>query len=141
MGLVCRDPGAASAHGVGACPSPFNVLTRGQGCRPSTAGVDDLRGPSVPERPSPAVGRPQRSDLAPGSAGLAPGHQGALSWRGLWGVGAGLQNLGNTCYVNAVLQCLSHMPPLASWMGSQQHATLCQARTSCMLCAMRGHVT
>ncbi|XP_043732335.1 ubiquitin carboxyl-terminal hydrolase 17-like protein 13, partial [Cervus elaphus] len=78
---------------------------------------------------------------APGSAGLAPGHQVALSWRGPWGVGAGLQNLGNTCYVNAALQCLSHTPPLASWMVSQQHATLCPARTSCTLCAMRAHVT
>ena len=141
MGLVCRDRGAASVHAVGACPSPFNVLPRGQGCRPSAAGVDALRGPSVPEGPSPVVGRPQRSDLTPGSAGLAPGHQVALSWRGPWGVGAGLQNLGNTSYVNAVLQCLSHMPPLASWMVSQQHATLCLSRTSCMLCATRGHVT
>ncbi|XP_065794608.1 ubiquitin carboxyl-terminal hydrolase 17-like protein 6, partial [Muntiacus reevesi] len=78
---------------------------------------------------------------APGSAELAPGHQVALSWRGPWGVGAGLQNLGNTCYVNAALQCLSHTPPLASWVVSQQHATLCPARTSCTLCAMRAHVT
>ncbi|KAB0353707.1 hypothetical protein FD755_023596 [Muntiacus reevesi] len=32
--------------------------------------------------------------------------------------------MGNTCYVNAALQCLSHTPPLASWVVSQQHATL-----------------
>ena len=70
-----------------------------------------------------------------------PGHQVALSWRGPWGVGAGLQNLGNTCYVNSALQCLSRRPPWASWMVSQQHATLCLSRTSCMLCATRGHVT
>ena len=39
-------------------------------------------GPSVPEGSLPAVGWPQRGDLAPGSAGLAPGHQVALNWRG-----------------------------------------------------------
>ena len=39
-------------------------------------------GPSVPEGSFPAVGWPQRGDLAPGSSGLAPGHQVALNWRG-----------------------------------------------------------
>ncbi|XP_061258440.1 ubiquitin carboxyl-terminal hydrolase 17-like protein 6 [Bos javanicus] len=141
VGLVCRAPGAASEHGGGVCPSPFDVFPGGQGCGPSAAGADALRGPSVPEGPSPALGRPQRGDLAPGSAGLTPGQKGALSWKGPWGVGAGLQNLGNTCYVNAALQCLSHTPPLASWMVSQQHATLCAARSACTLCAMRAHVT
>ncbi|XP_055417882.1 ubiquitin carboxyl-terminal hydrolase 17-like protein 6 [Bubalus kerabau] len=141
VGLVCRAPGAASEHGGAVCPSPFDVFPGGQGGGPSAAGADALRGPSVPEGPSPALGRPQRGDLAPGSAGLRPGQTGALSWKGPWGVGAGLQNLGNTCYVNAALQCLSHTPPLASWMVSQPHATLCPARSACTLCAMRAHVT
>ena len=81
MGLVFRDRGAASAHGGGACPSSFNALPGGQGCRPSAAGADAVWGPSVPQGPLPAVGRPQSGDLAPGSAGLVPGHQVALSWR------------------------------------------------------------
>ncbi|KAB0353790.1 hypothetical protein FD755_023515 [Muntiacus reevesi] len=120
VGLACRDAGSDSVHRCGECPSPFNVFPGGQRCRPSTDGAA-LWGPSL------VIGRPQRCDLAPRSAGLAPGHQVALSWRGQWGVGAGLQNLGNTCYVNAALQCLSHTPPLASWVVSQQHTTLCPA--------------
>ena len=136
VGLVCRAPGVASEHGGGVCPSPFDVFPGGQGCGPSAAGADALQGPSVPEGPSPVLGRPQRGDLAPGSAGLTPGQKGTLSLKGPWGVGAGLQNLGNTCYVNAALQCLSHTLPLASWMVSQQHATLCPAHSACTLCAM-----
>nr|XP_042096883.1 ubiquitin carboxyl-terminal hydrolase 17-like protein 6 [Ovis aries] len=87
--------------------------------------------------------------ISEGSAGRAPpaaakrgeGIAAAAALQEPWGVGAGLQNLGNTCYVNAALQCLSHTPPLASWLVSRQHATLCPAGGSCTLCAMQAHVT
>ncbi|KAB0340157.1 hypothetical protein FD755_024787, partial [Muntiacus reevesi] len=94
--------------------------------RPSAAPADAPRGTSVSELSSLVVGWPQWV---------------ALSWRGSWGVGTGLQNLGNTGYVKTALQCLSHTLPLASWMVSQHHTTLCRARTSCTLCTMRAHVT
>uniref|UniRef100_A0A8C3WYH1 Ubiquitin carboxyl-terminal hydrolase n=1 Tax=Catagonus wagneri TaxID=51154 RepID=A0A8C3WYH1_9CETA len=63
-----------------------------------------------------------------------------LSWRPSM-VGAGLQNLGNTCYVNAALQCLTHTPLLASSLLSGQPQKACQKQRFCMLCAMRAHVT
>ncbi|XP_066238583.1 ubiquitin carboxyl-terminal hydrolase 17-like protein 6 [Saccopteryx leptura] len=56
-------------------------------------------------------------------------------------VGAGLWNLGNTCYANAALQCLTHTPPLSSYMLSRRHSDTCRKQACCMLCAVEAHVT
>nr|XP_044997172.1 ubiquitin carboxyl-terminal hydrolase 17-like protein 6 [Jaculus jaculus] len=64
-----------------------------------------------------------------------------LSWKRLYGIAAGLQNLGNTCYLNATRQCLTHTPPLATAMLSQQHSQTCCHRGFCMMCALEAHVT
>uniref|UniRef100_A0A8C0UKY9 Ubiquitin carboxyl-terminal hydrolase 42-like n=1 Tax=Cyanistes caeruleus TaxID=156563 RepID=A0A8C0UKY9_CYACU len=54
--------------------------------------------------------------------------------------GAGLFNLGNTCYINVILQCLTYTPPLANYLLSYEHSQSCQQQGFCMMCTMEAHV-
>ncbi|XP_077706520.1 ubiquitin carboxyl-terminal hydrolase 17-like protein 17 [Canis aureus] len=120
----------------------FSASPKPQSYSSRRGGAEVHGGPSVPETTSPAsktLSSPT-DPLAPASAGLPPTKT-PLSWKSLSQVGAGLQNMGNTCYVNATLQCLTYTEPLASYMLSQQHGTTCRRQTSCMLCTLQAHLT
>ncbi|XP_062220580.1 uncharacterized protein LOC133919988 isoform X2 [Phragmites australis] len=55
-------------------------------------------------------------------------------------IGAGLHNLGNTCYLNSVLQCLTYTEPFVAYLQSGKHKSSCRTAGFCALCALQNHV-
>ncbi|XP_038228069.1 ubiquitin carboxyl-terminal hydrolase 36 isoform X3 [Dermochelys coriacea] len=93
--------------------------------------------------------RKQGSDHALGGSGdgvpapqkvLFPMERLSMKWERVYRVGAGLHNLGNTCFLNATVQCLTYTPPLANYLLSKEHSRSCHQGGFCMMCIMQNHM-
>uniref|UniRef100_A0A3Q4N920 Ubiquitin specific peptidase 36 n=1 Tax=Neolamprologus brichardi TaxID=32507 RepID=A0A3Q4N920_NEOBR len=71
---------------------------------------------------------------------LFPGNKITLKWERVYRVGAGLHNLGNTCFLNSTVQCLTYTPPLANYLLSKEHSRVCHQSGFCMICVMQNHI-
>lgn len=92
------------------------------------------------ERPREQVGMTSGDGIALPQKVLFSPERLCLKWNQGHRIGAGLHNLGNTCFLNSTLQCLTYTAPLANYMLTREHSKTCHEPGFCMMCTMQNHI-
>ncbi|CAK6438579.1 unnamed protein product [Pipistrellus nathusii] len=108
--------------------------------RPEGAGRPHGEGPPARRQGSQRLYESSGDGVPAPQKVLFPAERLSLKWERVYRVGAGLHNLGNTCFLNSTVQCLTYTPPLANYLLSREHTRSCPQGSFCMLCVMQNHL-
>ncbi|XP_041671689.1 ubiquitin carboxyl-terminal hydrolase 42 [Cheilinus undulatus] len=140
-GDVGMDGSCSSSWAVGpTMPSDSPRLKAPGGCLGPTPGAAVYNStPSSVERPKEQVMSCDDGLDLPQKV-LFPAERLHLKWTQVHRIGAGLQNMGNTCFLNSALQCLTYTAPFANYLLTREHSKTCHEPGFCMMCTMQNHI-
>ncbi|XP_031147109.1 ubiquitin carboxyl-terminal hydrolase 42 isoform X2 [Sander lucioperca] len=128
------------AMGNPTMPSDSPRLKAAGGCLGPTPGAAVYNStPSSADRPKEQVISSGDGIDSPQKV-LFPPERLNLKWTQVQRIGAGLQNMGNTCFLNSALQCLTYTPPFANYLLTREHSKTCHEPGFCMMCTMQNHI-
>uniref|UniRef100_A0A3Q1EEJ1 Ubiquitin specific peptidase 42 n=1 Tax=Acanthochromis polyacanthus TaxID=80966 RepID=A0A3Q1EEJ1_9TELE len=146
-GDVGMDGSCSSSWAVGSTMPSDSPRLKAPGCVGPTIGAAVYNSTPSSVDSTDGIDLPQKVLFSPERL--------VLKWTQVHRIGAGLQNMGNTCFLNSALQCLTYTPPLANYMLTREHSKTCKLQFHgscnnyhnildnfwfCMMCTMQNHI-